>query len=333
MLNYIRSNKISLLLLLPVLAILLWEQSFREIELIIFPFDKNPMPLYQLTVLLIPPIPFLFSFFGLVLVLFNSFLITRLNKKYMLIEARTYLPALIYIIYSGIFIPLQVYNPVILASTFVLLAIDKVFNTYYEKFKITDFFDASFFIAIASLFYFNVIYLILFIWIRIINLGRGRFKTTLVTITGLVAPYFFTWSFYYLNSNTDVLFSDITSNFSTDIFIPDIDVSYIAFFVFSAVLIFLSSIKLIRNFRSIKINIRKYFISLFWIFLILLLTYFSIPLVSIELFTLIAIPISFLLSYYLFNLRSKFFGNVIIVSFLILIIFIHIFKYLNIDIL
>ena len=167
MLDYIRSNKISLLLLLPVLAVLLWEQSFRGIEIIIFPFDKNPMPFYKLTILLIPPIPFLYSIVGLGLVLFNSFLITGLNKQYMIIEARTYLPALIYIVFSGVFIPLQAYSPVVPASTFIILAIAKLFKTYNDEKRISYFFDASFFLAIASLFYFDVIYLIIFIWIRI----------------------------------------------------------------------------------------------------------------------------------------------------------------------
>lgn len=337
-LNYIRSNKISFLILLPIIAALLyWLPSNTGNSEYYFP--STIMPLYSLIILFGMLSDFVAYILGFLSVLLLAFLITRLNIKYMIIEARTYLPALFIIIISLFYIPLHIVHPGVIAAIFVLLAVDKVFNTYSDKSKITDFFSASLFLSIGSLFYFNIVLLIVFIWYSITSQSKNRWKAWLVTIVGITVPYFFIWTISYLTNTSEDFFERITGNFNLILIPPSviiehlfvINLSYYFMFAFLIILIFISSFKIIRGLAGNKINVRKYFVSFFIIFTILILQFIFFSTVAFEILPIIAIPLSFLFSYYLFHIKNKLFGNIIIVTFIVLLIFIQVYPFLIIN--
>ncbi len=338
LLNYIRSNKVSFLLLLPIIAALLyWLPSNTGNSGYYFP--STIMPLYSLILLFGMLSGFVAYLLGFLSVLILAFLITRLNIKYMIIEARTYLPALFIIIISLFYVPLHIVHPGVIAAIFVLLVVDKVFNTYSDESKIIDFFSASLFLSIGSLFYFNIVFLVVFIWYSISSQSKNRWKAWLITIIGIFIPYFFIWTISYLANTSEDFLERINSNFDLILVPPSviiehlfvINIAYYFMFSFLIILVFISSIKIIRSLRGNKINVRKYFVSFFILFFILILQLVFFSTVAFEILPIIAIPLSFLFSYYLFHMKNKLFGNIIIVTLFVLLILIQVYPLLIIN--
>ena len=73
----------------------------------------------------------------------------------------------------------------------------------------------------------------------------------------------------------------------------------------------LASRKMLSVFQQLKIYIRKFFRLNFWIFAFVLIVFLTIYSRAIEMIYFMAIPVSYILSYYFFNIRSKLAGEII----------------------
>lgn len=329
LLNYLQTNRTSFLILLPIIGGLLWGQMFYFHSVIIdSPFTGHEMPLHFIILEWLNPTPLLSIILGFSLVMLIAFLITRLNKKYMIIEKRTYLLPLLYIIFSSYYIPIQFFHPGLLATIFMLFAIDSLFNVYKNESSLKNIFNASLYLSLGSLFYFNLIYFIVFIWAGMIVLQPFRIKEFFKSITGVLIPYFFCWSYYFLIDKSAWFIERIAINFvpfERDLFF---DLPYYVFFLFQVLFVIVASLKLLNDYSRLKIGTRKYFILFFWIFLIAIVLFMASPLVFMEIMPIVAVPLSFLATYYFITTRSFRLGNIIVVVGVIILIGIQIFPFL-----
>ena len=98
------------------------------------------------------------------LLVFIALWISRLNTKFMLLQHRTYLPAIIYIFLVSSYLPLQQLNPAVFAAVFLVLSIEIMFDTFKKEGLALEFFMAAFLVSIASLFYARSAFLMLVVW-------------------------------------------------------------------------------------------------------------------------------------------------------------------------
>ncbi|MCF8370977.1 MAG: DUF6427 family protein [Bacteroidales bacterium] len=320
LLNYIRSNRASYIVLLPIIGIGLWLQTFISGEITWQVFDKNPMPLYYLIHLLLNDYPFFYNLPAIALVFVMAFLILRINEKYMIIETRSYLVAFFLIVLQSALLPMNRLHPGLIAAVFLLFALDKLFDTYKEDSRFTNFFDAGLLISISSLFYFNSIYLIVAIWLGMVLLGNFSFRNWLLTILGILLPYFLCLSYFYVGNNLMWFLDTIESNFFLKNHGTGLNIADYVFFLFLLLMIILASFKVAGELQTSKISTRKYMRVLLVVFATILVLYFFISSASIEMLPVFAIPLSFLLSYYFIAIRSHWLGNILIVVFIILIL-------------
>ena len=299
-------------MLVLFLAVLCWLKYFIVVQPVQMSFEAHPMPLYQLASGLLEGRAILSKTVAMVMLVINALLLSRLNMKFILLKSRNYLPSIIFILVVSSYLPLQRLNPAVFASIFMLFAIETIFVTFKKEGLAYEYFLASFLISAGSLFYARGAYLMFIIWIGLSLLRNFRWREWIFTIIGFFLPYGFLSSWFYLTGQELApRWNDILINF-----LPDKDFSlfnryYILFYAYLGVLILLASRKMINNYQSLKIYVRKFYRINFWIFTITLIMYFSFWSRAVELIYFNGFAIAYILSYYFINVRSKLTGEVL----------------------
>jgi hypothetical protein len=186
------------IILIPIAAFFLWFKSITGDIQHVYDSTNHAMPLFKLVLQMFSGNPKLSHFIALVLSLLCAFLLNRLNTKFIFIPERTYLPAIIYIVLVSSSISIQVLNPAVFAALFIIFALERIIDSYKIEQLSYNIFDASLLIGVASLFYFNAIFFIVFIWAGLILIRPFHIREWIYTILGTVLPYFILFSVYFI---------------------------------------------------------------------------------------------------------------------------------------
>lgn len=325
LLRFFRSIGARMLFFIPLLGIVFWLHSFMKAPETQHQFDVYPMPLYQFVISLLPVYSIAGNILALTLVILQSFLLVRLNTRFILINNRTYLPAIFFVILTACIPDIQRLNPALFAGIFLLLSIEKILESFHRNMLAHEIFIASIFIGLGSLFYPFMPLMMLSIWIALAIIRPFNWREWVFTILGFSTPMFFMFSYYYL-SNADALklFNSFESAYEHQFNLKQPSTTSLIFMCFTLLLLLISSQYMIRAYQTMKILPRKAFNIFLWIFLNSIIIYFIVPQATLELIFLSAIPVSYLLSHYFARIRSAFWGNVFILILLILIGFIQV---------
>lgn len=283
------------------------------------------MPLYGLLKLVFGNNHFLGVVFAFSMVSLIAFLLVNFNTTIFFINERTFLPALIYILFSGLFPEYQLLNPVLPASVFLMVAIIRIMDSYRKQGTSYNFFDAGILISTGSLFYANLIWFGLLVIIGIAILRTGNVKEISVSILGLITPYLLTFGLYYvIGKNLESLLSLVYNNFfgkSEDYLFSRLTIVVL---IFIGITILVSISYLIMVMNSKKIKSRKTFSLLIWAFLISAGVYTVLPSASVEIVWLTGIPVSYFLTHYFVFVKKKIVPEIFFSVLFILILLIQI---------
>jgi len=271
-------------------------------------FNEHPMPLYGVLTNIVSPVSTWGTLITMIIWVSHGLLLVRLNTKFIFINERTYLPAIIFIL-SGCFITdLQSLNPVIISSIFLLIAIERLIDSYRNTNISFSSFDAGLLIGTGTLFYLNLGFFLLLVWIGLLILRPVNWREWVVPILGFCTPVFFTAAIYYLLYDDLFLFIEIIQ----DNLIPfkyDITQFHFYFLGYLALIVAFASFQIIRDRITKKVRSRKIFLIFWWLFFISAIVFFIFPWASFEMIVFGFIPLSFLLTNYFLNIRIKWFGE------------------------
>ncbi len=313
MLKYFKSYNPSLIVVIPLLGIILWGSTYIY-DAHMYTFEGYKMPLYALLVKYISNIRILSFSISLLITLFMAILMIRLNKKYIIIPERTYLPAALFVLISGSLAPLHNHHPVIFGSFFLLFAIDKVFSTYKENKLSYKFFEAAFLIGISSLFYLPLTLYIIILWVSLIILGRTHWREWIFTLLGFITPYIFVSAYYLLYTNKiNTFINGLLISIKQDNLLVYPNHFYYIFFGFLLLCIIFGSYFMMGVYQTLKIHARKYYMIFLWLFLLTTGIYFLIPSAGFELIFPASIPISYLLTKHYISSRTLWWCNLIFI--------------------
>ncbi|HSH19754.1 MAG TPA: DUF6427 family protein [Draconibacterium sp.] len=308
-----------------VIGILFWVQSFLNPNAYLFFDGENSgilfYPLYKLTA----GLPFLQVFLSLLIVIFVAFLIQQVNSRYTLIRVRTILPAAIYIIIIGGFTSMHTLHPVLIAAVFTLLGINSLLSIFNNSEPRLDIFNAGLFIALGTLFYFNLIVLLPAFLIAVSVLRRERnWREFVILVIGFIIPLSFALSYAFF---TDQL-TDVFINFQKTIVTPvnHLKTNYLlqGFLALLVLLTLIGSLKIMQQYDSRKVSTRKFYLVLFIIFIFSMLSFIFIPATSQEMLVISVLPVTFLISNLFVSIESGFWrellftvllGSVIVMQF------------------
>lgn len=324
--NILKSNQPFVIVLIFFTAAMLWTFSFVDPIGITIPADKLTMPLYNLIAGYFPVNTTGSLVFTFILVLIQAFLLVQFNKKYILINYRTYLPAFFYILISGSFVHIQRINPVIIGGLFMFAAINYIFSIYRTEYALNKLYLAGFFIAIAALFWAPFAVFILILWISLLILRPFIGREWIVGFLGFLTPFLFVFVYYFVffDQQLDAIITKFISSFELIKTIYALHYSYYIYYGFLALLMIFASYIAAINFQKKKIKTRKYFEINWWIFVISLGLFGLFKHVSYEIIYLMSIPIAFLLTDYFYTIKKSWYLNAIIVILIGSIVFIQI---------
>ncbi|HCY00362.1 MAG TPA: hypothetical protein DG754_09510, partial [Bacteroidales bacterium] len=183
-------------------SLLIWGKSLFSTEVFSFYFDNYPMPLYVLIKGLMGEHTLIEKIVALIITIASALYLIQLNTKHILIKYRTYLPVLLYIIFTSSFIPLQRINPAVFASPFLILATDNLLSSYEGKNSLDHFFRASFYIGIGSMIYLPLAAFIILASISLIILNNTGIRQWFVVLFGFITPWFFAFIYYFVWHNS-----------------------------------------------------------------------------------------------------------------------------------
>ena len=107
LLKFFKGSTPAILVTIILASLLIWAKSLFSVQNVSFYFDSYPMPLYVLIKSLMGGNILIEKIAALTITVLSGFYLIQLNTKHILIKYRTYLPALIYILFTSSFIPLQ----------------------------------------------------------------------------------------------------------------------------------------------------------------------------------------------------------------------------------
>jgi len=313
-----------LLIVLTLLAV--WLSAFLKLkDQFSLYFDLSPMPLYGLIASLIGTNPFPGIVLSILLVSLMAFFLVNLNTSLFFINERTFLPAFIYVLISGLIPQFQLLNPAIFSAMFLMLAIRRIMEAYRVQGTAYSFFDAGLLIGTGSLFYANLIWFSILLIIGLALLRTGDIKEIAISVIGLATPYFLTFGIYYvLGKDLNELLSLVEYNlFGKQTFYVFTPLIIVALILIGSSII-LSIIYLLMLMNTKKIQARKTFFLLIWVFLISIGVYLLLPSASMEMIWLIGIPVSYFLTHYFIFFKRKVVPEILFSFLIVLILLIQI---------
>ncbi len=310
-LKLFKSGQPALLVFIPFFAVLLWLKYFILPQPVGMAFEPNPMPFYHWTSALLENQPVLGKIITLGILVFIGLWLARINTKFIILQQRTYLPTVVYLLVVSSYQPLQQLNPAVFACVFLVIGIEIMFGAYRKEGLALEFFMASFLFSLASLFYARAAFLMLVVWTALALFRTPYWREWVLTLFGFIAPYVILFTWYYLDGqNLAEHWEAIRYNFVHDRGTGYLNNFYQGFYGFLLLVILLASRKMLSDYQGLKIYIRKFFRLNFWIFIFILTVFVVIYSSAIEMICFLAIPISYIISYYFLNMRSRIAGEI-----------------------
>src|SRR6187402_2595497 len=210
--------------------------------------------------------PALNVFIAGVVVLVQAILINTLVNYYNLLGRSTFLPALMYIVISGLFTPFLVLSAPLICNFLLIWMLHKLLGLYKGDDAKSTAYDVGMIVAVGSLIYLPFIYFFLAVWIALIIFKPFDWREWVSGIIGYGTIFFFLAVFYYLNDRLGLFYTIwrlLTTKF------PDrINIDYYNYLILVPVLVILllGFLKIRQNFFRGYVQIRKSFQLLFCVF-------------------------------------------------------------------
>jgi len=326
-LNVVKGNSLYVLILIPLLGILLWLKTFLSLPLEALPNESFQMPLYEYLQLIMKRgnTTYLPSILGLGLLVAQTYLLIQHNIKYGIVENKTYLPAIIFLLLSSSFIQLQRFHPIFIANIFLLGAMNLIFDSFKKEKCFGNFFNSALLLSMGSLFYVNMIFYVVFVYIGLVILRPFNWREWVFALLGFLLPYVMVMAYNYY---TDVPFLDfwitVWLNLMFDNFRHCYNISYYIFYGFIFGLLVLSSYYMLMIYRYKNISARNYLLVYVWLFLLTAVIFMLVRSASAELLVIGAVPISYILSNYLLCIKSRWWGEIIWTVLIVLVVFLEV---------
>jgi len=239
---------------------------------------------------------------------------------------RNYLAFMAYVTIMAIFNNYSYLSPAFLSLTFIIPSLEQLFDTAKQDVSIGHFFNAAFWMSMASLFYSPLLILLLFMFFGFAIISGFYWRHWLAALVSFFVPYLLTFTYYFAISEADVFFSFINPFNSEAVLWPEGNVNLWIQLGLILFCLFFSFILSGAKFFSGAIRIRKIYQVLTLYIPIVLLVFIFIKGLSIDLVILILIPLSAYLAYSFGTIKGTLWSELVQLVFIASIVLIHFFN-------
>ena len=301
-LKFYKSDKLTVLVSLPVIGVLLWLPGLLNPTVVDF---SNSSPLFQWICNI--GTPFFSTVTALIIVVISALILNHVVNNNEIFNRNTFLPALLYLISMSAIDEYQVLSPIVISNLFWILAFRRLFNIYRQVPCKKEVFDATVLMLFGALFYFPSILMIALVWIALKILRPFVWREWVIPFFAFIV-----FGVYWIVA---LIWGDTLSNWA-DYFTFDseqyssinLTIAWPYYILLGVVLILvsISGYQIIRQSKGSSLRFRK--IIFFFLFIIILtiailglVQYFSHE----NVYALVgAVPLSLLITFY-FNYAKK----------------------------
>jgi len=256
-----------------------------------------------------------------VLVFIQALWINQIVNAYNLLGKPTFLPALMYITASSLFVPFLILSPPLICNFLVIWMIDKLLSFYKNDSAKTTAYDLGMIVGVGTLVYFPFIYMFLAIWIALVIFRPFNWREWTAVLVGFITIFFFLAVYFYLTDRIDEYYSiwlPLASSFPSKI-----QINYYNYLVLIPVIVIfiLSFLRLRQNYFKSFIQMRKSFQLLAITFIIALLSFYVKANFRLSHFMLCAVPATVFIAYYFLYATKRWFYESLYILLVISIIY------------
>lgn len=237
----------------------------------------------------------------------QAILINHLINSNNLLGRSTFLPALMYIVVSGLFTPFLFLSPPLLCNFLVIWLLYKLFG-YYKGDEVKSVsYDAGMIVAVGTMLYLPFIYMFAAIWVALIIFRPFNWREWVASLIGFITIFFFLAVYYYMNDRLGQ-FVEIWLPLGAKF--PDrIAINYYNYLVLIPVIFILifCFFKLRENFFKSYVQTRKSFQLLFFIFVAGAFSFYVRSGFVLDHFLLCAVPAAVFFAYYFLYATARWF--------------------------
>ncbi len=308
-------------ILFLAISILVWIKPLTSAHIPGIYIDPSPMPIYGWIVGLLgsPQLNILCKLLAFLLVLFQAILINGITNQYNLLGFRGYLPGIFFILINSTFTDYQILHPILFSNLLLLFAWERVIRAYEKANTFEAYFNASFLIGLASLFYPNYTYFLIILMLSVGMNRVGHLREFAMVFVGFIAVWYFYLGIYYVFTSS-IQFSGLGNDFSFSFpKYSKILISQKIILIYCGILLLIASLQLGGYISNLKIPMRrnlKFLFLWFWLGISILLFTKS----SIEIIYIVSIPTAVLFSMFFVNFKKVWVRETLWISFILLII-------------
>ena len=251
------------------------------------------------------------SIFTAIGLLFAGFYLTRTSIKFLILQNRVQFPAVFVVSVSSFAFYQELFSEILISVIFVLFIIHRIFGVISDQQLSLRYLDAGILLAIGSLFYFNIIFLLPFLWISQFTLRQFNWREFLYSLIGLALPFVYILTGYFLFDKSVKVMSDMLFQWLTLDKVVNFTWPLLASLGLYLFVMIVANFYALRKYATAKVQLRKFYQLLFYLFVNILLMYIFIPSVGIEIFILLSVPVSVLLSAYFSDCKNNFINNIL----------------------
>jgi hypothetical protein len=251
--------------------------------------------------------PFLNVLVAALLVLVQAVIFNIVVNNHGLLSKPGYLPALLYVTGTSLFMPFLILSPVLICNFLLIWLMDKFMKIGKSPNAIMIMFDTGMIIGLGTLIYFPFIVMLLMIWLTLLLYRSFAWQEWLSGLAGFITVFLFLGVFYYWNDNLGMFYKiwlPLTNKFPATF-----KINYNDYLVLVpvAVMMVLAFIQLRESFFRSFISTRKAFQMLFFMFLCAIVSVYTKPNFRLYHFLLCVPPGAVLLAFYFSNATKRWF--------------------------
>ena len=301
-LKFYKSDKLTVLVSLPIIGILLWLPGLLNPSVVNF---SNASPLFQWVCNI--GSPFFSTVIALIIIVISALILNRVINNNEIFNRNTFLPALIYLITMSAIKEHQVLSPIVISNLFWILAFRRLFNISRQVPCKKEVFDATVLMLFGGLFYFPSILMVALVWIALKILRPFVWREWVIPFFAFVVFGAY-WIVALIWGDTLNNWADYFTFDSEQFSSINLTISWPYYILLGVVLVLvgISGYEVIRQSKGSSLRFRK--IIFFFLFIIILtiailslVQYFS----NENVYALVgAVPLSLLITFY-FNYAKK----------------------------
>lgn len=288
----------------------------------------HAMPFYNLIFGYVHNTPILNHIIAMSLMILLGYMLIRIGARYVLLEVRSFMPALFFMAFSATLPQAQEVSPALIGSIFFLLSFAILFDVNDKPADTYAVFNAGLILALGSMFYLKLIWFLPLIWISLGTLRNVTWRELfypLIAFT-LMGLFLFTW-YWAIMDNVTQLMDIITENLAFDRSYKNVFQSYhlsvFIFYGFILLLVVMASIYMINRFQSRKTVVQNIYQVLFYMFIAGLLYFTLVSRFDPTTLLFISFPVSFILTYFIHRKRNTWIHEIIMWIMIGLMIFVQ----------